>query len=113
MNSWEYDHFEKAVQRIERLLLDIKKQGETQMAQIDDLNAAIQSEDVEINDILPVVTKIQADITTLLAKVAAGGTPTDLTTQIQAIQSHVSSLTTALQQLNDADTSANPAPPAS
>lgn len=77
------------------------------MTQLNDLNTAIQAEDVEVNDILASVTKIGTDITTLLAKIAAGGVPTDLAAQLQAIQSHVASLTTAAQQLKAADAQAN------
>ena len=77
------------------------------MAQIDDLNAAIQAEDGQVTAMQAVLVKIDADITALLAKIAAGATGPDLTAQIQAIQSHVASLTTANQQLVDDDTKAN------
>lgn len=78
------------------------------MAQIDDLNAAITAEDVEVQDLLPVVTKIDTDIAALAALVASGSTPPDLSAQIQAIQSHTASLVTAIQQLSDADNAAVP-----
>ena len=78
----------------------------TLMGQLEDLNTAIQQEDVEVQDILASVTKVGADIDALWAKIAAGGNPTDLTAQLQAIQSHVASLTTAAQQLKDEDTKA-------
>lgn len=71
--------------------------------QLDDLNSAIQAEDVEIQDLLASVTKIDADIIALLAK---PGLPPDLTTQLQAIQAHTAALTTAAQQLKDDDTKA-------
>ena len=79
----------------------------TQMAQIDDLNAAIAAEDGQVVAMQAVLVKIDADITALLAKIAAGGTATDLTAQIQAIQAHVASLTTANAQLVADDTKAN------
>lgn len=82
------------------------------MSQLDDLNAAIAAEDVEIQDILSSIAKVAADIAALIAKVAAGNVPTDLTTQLQAMQSHLASLTTGAQQLKDADAAANPPPPA-
>lgn len=78
------------------------------MAQIDDLNTAIQAEDVDVQQIAAVATKVDADVVALLAKIQAGNIPTDLTTQIQAIQAHTAALATALGQLNDADTQANP-----
>jgi SMC interacting uncharacterized protein involved in chromosome segregation len=89
------------------LLRTIQKQGERIMSQLDDLNKAISDEDVEIQDILASVTKVGTDIDALLAKIAAGGTMPDITTQLQAIQSHVASLTTASQQLKDEDAKAN------
>ena len=54
------------------------------MAQIDDLNAAIAAEDVEVQTLLASVTKIGSDIDALLAKIAAGGVPTDLTAQLSS-----------------------------
>lgn len=74
------------------------------MSQLDDLNAAIQAEDVELKTILASITKVAADVDKL--KSAPGLTP-DLTNQIAAIQSHLASLTTGAQQLVDADTKAN------
>lgn len=106
MDNWTYSHFDKRLDRIEQHLLDIKKQGEKTMAQIDDLNAAITAEDGQVTAMQAVLVKIGADIDALLAKIAAGGTTTDLTAQIQAIQSHVSALTTANAQLVADDTKA-------
>jgi len=85
----------------------IKTQGVQIMSQLDDLNTAIKNEDVEVQDIIASVTKVDADIDALIAKIAAGGVPTDLTAQLQAIASHTSSLTTAATQLKAADTKAN------
>ena len=79
------------------------------MAQIDDLNSAIQEEDGQVQAMQAVLVKIGADITALLAKISAGATPTDLTAQIQAIQAHVAALTTANAQLVADDAQANPA----
>lgn len=78
------------------------------MSQLDDLNAAITAEDVEVQDILASVTKINADVEALLAKIAAGGTLPDITAQLQAIAAHTAALTTASQQLKDEDAKANP-----
>lgn len=77
------------------------------MTQLDDLNASIQAEDVQIQSLVGVVTKIDADIVALLAKIAAGGTMPDITAQLQAIQSHTSSLVTAVASLSADDTKAN------
>lgn len=112
MDIYTFEFFRVKLENMERKLDALLKQGEQTMAQIDDLNSAIQAEDVEINDILPVVTKIGADIAALEAAVAAGAKPTDLTAQIQAVQSHVASLTTALQQLQAADASTTTLPAA-
>ena len=76
--------------------------------QIDDLNAAISAEDGQLTAMQAVLAKVVADIDALLAKIAGGSTAADLTTEIQAIQAHVSALSTATQQLTDADTKANP-----
>lgn len=108
MKSWDFFHFEKRIDKIEQILLELKKQGETTMAQIDDLNDAIKAEDVEVSDLAASITKIDADVDALLAAAQAGATPTDLTTQIQAIQSHTSALATAVAQLTAEDTKANP-----
>lgn len=82
------------------------------MAQIDDLNAAIQAEDVQVSTLAASITKIDADVDKLLASAQAAGVPTDLTNQIQAIQSHTSALSTAVSQLAAEDTKANPTTPA-
>ena len=87
-------------------LAEINKKEKHIMSQLDDLNAAIQAEDVTLQQIVPVVAKIDADITALLAR---PGLPPDLSAQIQAIQSHTSTLSTALQQLTADDAKANPA----
>lgn len=81
------------------------------MAQIDDLNAAIKAEDVQVTTLAASITKIDSDVDALLAAVQAGATPTDLTVQIQAIQSHTSALATAVAQLAAEDTKANPPTP--
>lgn len=77
------------------------------MAQIDDLNAAIKAEDVELTTTQASIVAIAADIAKLKAAAAGGATPQDLTTQITAIQAHLAALTTANQQLVDADKAAN------
>ena len=77
------------------------------MAAIDDLNAAIKAEDGQVTAMQAVLVKIGADIDALLAKVSAGGTGPDLTAAIQAIQSHVASLTTANAQLAAEDAKSN------
>jgi chromosome segregation ATPase len=107
IDNWTFDYFRKKLEAIERKLVELKKQGETQMAQIDDLNKAINDEDVELTTVMASIKKIASDVDALLAKIAAGGTPADLTAQITAIQSHLASLTTGAQQLVDADTKAN------
>jgi hypothetical protein len=77
------------------------------MSQLDDLNTAIQNEDVDVQAIAAVALKIDTDIKALQAAVAAGGKPQDLSTQIAAIQSHTASLATALGILQADDASAS------
>ena len=81
------------------------------MSQLDDLKAAIADEDVEIGDLGTVITKVDTDLAALAAAVAAGATPTVLTTQIAAIQAHTAALVTGIGQLTAADTAAVPPAP--
>lgn len=91
---------------LHKILHKINHMEEKLMSQLDDLNAAITAEDVDIQKLPAIATKIDADIVALKAAVLAGATPADLTTQIQAIQSHTAALATALAQLGDSDTKA-------
>lgn len=77
------------------------------MAQIDDLNAAIAEEDVDVQLIAASAIKIDADIVALKAAIAAGASPTVLTNQISAIQAHTAAMATAAGILQAADTKAN------
>lgn len=77
------------------------------MAQKEDLDAAIQAEDVTIQKIAASVTKIADDVTALLAKITSGTPAADLTNEIQAVQSHTAALQTAADQLVAADTKAS------
>ena len=95
MNVWEFDHFDKRMDRIERLVLEIKTQGEKTMAQIDDLNTQIANVTAAVNQL---GTDLTASIADLQAKIAAAGTPIDLTSQI-------ASLTTIAGQLTSMDAS--------
>lgn len=79
------------------------------MSQLDDLNTAIQAEDVQVTTIAASVTKIDSDVDALLAKAQGGATGPDLTQEIQAIQAHTSALSAAVSQLTAEDTKANPA----
>lgn len=111
MNACEWELLRKRFDAIDASIADLKvriKQTEdTLMSQLDDLNAAIAAEDVEIQDLLSSITKVAADIDTLIAKIGTGTPPVDLTVQLQALSSHLASLTTGAQQLKDADTKAN------
>jgi chromosome segregation ATPase len=102
-----FQFFSKKLENIEDKLNDILTKETQTMAQIDDLNTAIQNEDVEVTTILASITTIAADVAKLKAAVAAGSSPTDLTNQITAVQAHLASLTTGQQQLVDADKAAN------
>lgn len=94
--------------KIVELLEHIKKQGDKIMSQQDDLDAAIKAEDVTIQAIAASATKIASDVDALLAKIAGGTAPADLTTEIQAVQAHTASLQAAADQLTAADQKANP-----
>jgi len=104
MDTYAFNYFRKKLETIEHMLIGLKTQGEKTMAQIDDLNAAIQAESVELSQLAAVVTKVDSDLDALAAAVAAGASPTDLTQQIAAIQSQTASLVTAVAQLSDTDT---------
>lgn len=106
-DNFTFEFFRKKLETIEHKLIEIMNKEAHIMSQLDDLNAVIQAEDVQIQAIGAVVTKIDADVVALLAKIAAGGTMPDITTQLQAIQSHTAALATAVQQLSDDDTKAN------
>lgn len=108
MNKDEFKVFRYKLETIERMLVELKSQGEKLMSQVDDLNAAIAAEDVEVQDILSSVTKVDADIDALIAKIGTG-TPTlpDISAALTAIASHTASLTTAAQQMKDEDAKAN------
>jgi hypothetical protein len=84
MNAWEYDHFNKAVCRIEQLLLEIKKQGEHQMSELDDRITTIQTAVAQLG------TDLTAAIADLKAKIGAGQ-PTDA--QLSALDAIATSLT--------------------
>lgn len=103
--SHKFDALEASIKEIRNKLTQMEA---TLMSQLDDLNTAIQAEDVEITTLLASVTKIDADVDALLAKIAAGATLPDITTQLTAIQAHTAALTTAAQQLADEDAKANP-----
>lgn len=101
--------FRRKLETIERMLIDINHKENKTMAAIDDLNKAISDEDVEIGDLTAVVTKVDADITALIAKIGQGGvTPEQIATALQAIQSHTASVKTAVDTLTTDDTKANP-----
>lgn len=116
MNSWEYDHFNRAVQRIEHLLLEIKKQGETQMAQIDDLNAKITALGTGLDNLGAALAKVATDaaksFADLKAAIQAGATGTDLTTQLQAMDSNIAKLSALSDTVSQLDTDSLAADPA-
>lgn len=104
----ESEFVRRMLQTIECKLVELKAQGEHIMSQVEDLNAAIAAEDVEVQDILSSVIKVDADIDALIAKIGTG-TPTlpDISAALTAIASHTASLTTAAQQMKDEDAKAN------
>ena len=91
MNAWEFNHFDKRLERIEQILLEIKQQGEKTMAQIDDLNAQITAVTTAVNQL---GTDLTASIADLQAKITAAGTPIDLSAQITSLQGIATQLTT-------------------
>lgn len=105
---FEFNHFDKRLETIEQLLIALKIQGDKIMAQIDDLNAAIQAEDVQVTTLAASITKIDADVDALLAAAQKAGIPTDLTIQIQAIQAHTAALQQAVSQLAGEDAKVPP-----
>lgn len=78
------------------------------MAVIDDINAEIKNEDVQLTTQQTLITKIGTDIADLKAAAQSGAvTPQQLQDALTALQSHVAALTTSNQQLTDADAAAN------
>jgi hypothetical protein len=87
---------QRQLDRIENLLLEIKKQGDLIMAQIDDLNAAIANLQAQTTEL---GTDLAAAIADLQAKIAAAGNAgPDLSgpiTAILAVSSKLSAIDTA------------------
>lgn len=108
MSNWTFEFFRKKLETMEHLLIDIKAKEINIMSQLDDLQAAISAEDVEIQDLVASITKIDTDIDALLAKIAAGGTMPDITAALTAIAAHTTALQTASAQLKADDAKANP-----
>jgi len=103
MNSWEFDHFNKMLERIERHLLEIKKQGEkmaTSQAQLDAILTQVTTVVNSIKDAVVAedsdVLAVKAAVDALLAKV---GTSADLTTEAQALQAALDALTTSSEEI--------------
>lgn len=107
MENWTFTHFDKRLERLEHLLQNVLKEINTMANNQADLDAAIAAEGATVTQLATVVTKIAADVTALLAKIAAGSTPADLTNEVTAINAQAAVLSTAAQQLTDADTAAN------
>lgn len=117
MTSWEFDHFNKVLQRIEQMLLDIKLQGEKNMAQIDDLNTALENVQTALDGVTATLAQATADANKSFADLAAeikslqagNSTPTDLTAPLASAATALTKLTaisTALSAL-DAEEVAN------
>jgi prefoldin subunit 5 len=105
VDNFTFEFFRKKLEEIRNAQTKMEAKI---MAAIDDLNKAIQDEDVEISDLTAVVTKVDADITALLAKIQAGGiSPEQIAAALQAIQSHTVSVKTAVDALTADDTKAN------
>jgi len=77
------------------------------MSQLDDLTQAIKDEDVEIQDLLKSVNKVDSDVDALLTKMKAAGVSTDLTDQLQAIADHTTAIRKAAAQLKADDEKAS------
>ncbi len=92
---------------IERLLLELKTQGAKIMSQLDDLTQEVADEDVQITTLVASAAKIDADIDALIAKIAAGATPADITAQLTAIKAHTAALASVNAEMVAADTKAN------
>lgn len=91
MTSWEFNHFDKRLERIEKLILEIKQKETHIMSQLDDLNAQITAVTTAVNQL---GTDLTASIADLQAKITAAGTPIDLTAQIASLQGIATQLTT-------------------
>lgn len=101
------DFFRHQLGRIQTQLTNLQTEVLHMASTQADLDAAIAAEDVTVQAIAASVSKIATDVTTLLAKIAAGSTPADLTNEVTAVNSHAASLQAAADILKDADTKAN------
>lgn len=75
-SNFTFDHFNKRLDHLERVLAEIKKQGEHIMAQETDLQAAIAS-------VGQALTRLQSDVTTIIDKLKTSGSIPDA--DIQAL----------------------------
>lgn len=101
------EFFRQKLENMERKLDDILGKETKIMSQLDDLNAAIQAEDVQIQTLVASAVKIDADVDALLAKIAAGASLPDITNALTAIQSHTAALASVNTEMVSADTKAN------
>lgn len=114
MKTWEFHHFNEQMKRIERHLLELKKQGEHTMAQIDDLNAKLDAVSSALDGVTTGLSTLKTDLdktlADLAAKIAAGATPTDLTDTLakaQAISDKIQPIVDSLTALDTESTSAD------
>ena len=91
MTPWEFLHFDKRLERLEQMLIEIKNKETIIMSQIDDLNTQIAAVTTAVNQL---GTDLTASIADLQAKLAAAGTPVDLTAPIASLTAIATQLTT-------------------
>lgn len=115
IDNWTFNYFREKLETIERLLIEIKIQGENNMSQLDDLNTKITAVGTGIDNIGTALATATADIvkafTDLKAAIAAGGTGPDLTTQNQALDSAIAKLADLSTAVSAVDTDALAADP--
>jgi hypothetical protein len=107
MKQFEFELLEHKFWKLDSKLDEIIEKEKKIMAQIDDLNAEIAAEEVEIGTLGTVAQTINADVLKLLAMIQAGAKPTDLTGPLAKIKADSATLATAIGILQTADANAN------
>jgi hypothetical protein len=101
----------KRLDAIEANLVAIGEKEDKIMSQIDDLKQEVSDEDVQVTTLVASAAKIDADVAALIAKVAAGATPADITAQLTTIKAHTAALASVNANMVADDLSANPTAP--
>lgn len=101
MDNFTFHHFEKRLDRIEQYLIDIKKEITKMASTQADLDTAIKSIGTLVTNDDAVITQLLGLVQSIITKV---GGSVDLTTEVTALTSIQSTITTQADQLQTAIT---------